>query len=196
MQAMFAENSHIEAGSSIQIDSNTRQCELIARDQIVVGKSAVKTGQIIGGKTQAGMLIDTGVIGSTATTITLIQVGVDPYLEEQIARQRALIKQKMDDLDQVVKLLLYFAHNPLKNVGGVADKVEQKRLQQLAEIDALSITLHDLEEQLELIEQASIMVGKVIHDGAEIMIGKHAWRVQQDAAPGVYRVDNGQIVLV
>ena len=196
VQASFMENVHVEAGNAIQIDQNARQCELIARNEIMVGKSGSKTGQIIGGRTQAGMLIEAGILGSASAIKTRLQVGVDPYLEQQILTLREQIQRKIAELDQVLKLLIFFTHNPQKNIGGVGEKVEAKRLHQLAEIDALSAEVAALEDQLKLVDQASIKVGKAIHDGVEIQIGRQIWQVVEDTGGGTYKLQESQIVIV
>lgn len=196
VQALFMENVHVEAGNAIHIDLNAHQCELIARNEIVVGKAGSKTGQIIGGRAQAGMLIEAGTLGSVAAMKTRIQVGVDPYLEEQINKQRTVIQRKIAELDQVLKLIVFFDHNPQKNVGGIGKKVEEKRVQQLAEIDALSAEINVLEDQLKLVDNASIKVGKTLHDGVEIQIGKQIWQVVEDTGGGTYKLQESQIIIV
>lgn len=195
VQASFMEHAHIEAGDAIRIDLNARQCELIARNLIMVGKAGSKTGQIIGGSAQASLLIEAGILGSSATMKTRIQVGLDPYLEQQILDLQARIQHKLGELDQVLKLLLFFERNPHKNVGGVADKVEAKRLAQLAEIELLNLEVAALEEQLELVEKASVKVGKAVHDGVEMRIGKQVWHVVEDSGGGKFMLKDGQIVI-
>jgi len=196
VQALFMENVHVEAGNSIELEQNARQCELIARNEINVGKSGAKGGQIIGGHAQAAMMIQADVIGTNVATKTTIQVGVDPYLEEQISKKQNIINRKIADLDQVLKLIVYFERNPQKNIDGVANKVEEKRVQQLLEIDLLTQEMTDLAAQLELIEKACVKVGKIIHDGVEIQIGKQVWQVREETGGGVYRLRDGVIVLV
>lgn len=196
VQASFMEHAHIEAGDAIRIDLNARQCELIARNVIMLGKPGSKTGQIIGGRAQASLLIEAGILGSSATMKTRIQVGLDPYLEQQIAELQAQMQRKLGELDQVLKLLLFFERNPHKNVGGVADKVEAKRLAQVSEIELLNLEVAALEAQLQLVEKACVKVGKVVHDGVEMRIGKAVWHAVEDSSGGKYMLKDGQIVIV
>ena len=195
VQAMFMENVHVEAGNSIIIDQNARHCELIARQEITVGKSGSRGGQIVGGRAQASLLIQTDVIGSNTATKTRIQVGVDPYLEEQITKKQEVIQKKVAELDQVLKLIVFFERNPQKNVDGVAKKVDAKRIQQLAEINELTEQVNLLEAELKLVEKASVKVGKAIHDGVEIQIGKQTWNVREETGGGTYKILEGCIVL-
>ncbi|MET3106749.1 uncharacterized protein (DUF342 family) [Oxalobacteraceae bacterium GrIS 1.18] len=196
VQALFMENVHVEAGNAIIIDQNARDCELIARNEIIVGKSGSRGGQISGGRAQASVLIQTDTLGSSVASRTRVQVGIDPYLEEQIHQKQATIQRKVADLDQVLKLIVYFERNPHKNVDGVASKVEAKRVQQLAEIDQLTEELKVFEEQLELVDQACVKVGKAIHDGVEMHIAKQVWNVKEDSRGGIFKLVDGHIVLV
>ena len=195
-QALFMENVHVEAGNAILITQNARHCELIAKNEIIVSKPGSRAGQIIGGRTQAGMLVQSDILGTNVATKTRIQVGVDPFLDEQIANLQALINRKVAELDQVIKLVVFFERNPHKNVDGIGAKVEAKRQQQLAEINRLNTELKVLEEQQELVDKATVRASTTIHDGVEILIGKQSWKVREDCGGGIYKVLNNTIVLV
>ena len=196
VQAQFMENVHVEAGNAILITQNARHCELIAKNEVIVCKPGGRTGQIIGGRTQAGLLVQSDILGTNLATKTKIQVGVDPFLDEQILNLRSLIARKVAELDQVIKLIVFFEHNPHKNVDGIGAKVEAKRAHQLAEINRLNVELGVLEEQLELVDKASIKVSTTIHDGVEIQIGKQSWKVSEDCGGGIYKLRDNVIVLV
>jgi hypothetical protein len=49
VQVMFAESAHIEAAEDILVLGNARHCELLAGNEITVGKGNPRTGHIIGG---------------------------------------------------------------------------------------------------------------------------------------------------
>ena len=195
-QALFMENTHVEAGNAILIAQNARHCELIARNEIIVGGSGPRNGQIIGGRIQASLLVQADIVGTSVATKTRIQVGLDPYLEEQIFKLQNLIQRKVAELDQVLKLIVFFERNPHKNVDGIADKVEAKRVQQLSEIDQLTAEADSLEAQMELVAKACIKISTTIYDGAELQIGKQTWKVREDTGGGTYKLVDGNIVLV
>lgn len=190
---MFMENAHIEAGKSILITRNARQCELIAREEIVVGKG--KTGQIIGGKTQATQRIATGTLGASTGIKTYVQAGIDPYLEKQIADKDREFKQKCDEVDRIVKLLVYFKHNPQKGAGGVAEKVEATRQQLLANIDDLTEELKILRAKVELAEQACVEVSGQIHYGVEVRIAQQMWAAPDDMGGATLELREGRIAI-
>ena len=193
-QAMFMENVHVEAGKSIMIGRSARQCELIAGEEIIVGKG--KTGQIIGGRTQATMRVATGVLGTSTGTKTHVQVGLNPYLEKQIAEKDTEFKRTCDELDRVVKLLAYFKQNPAKGAGGVAEKVEGTRKQLMAKIDILTEEIKALRAQLELAEQAKVEVGGQIYFGVEVRIGQQVWQPRDDMGRASLELQGGKIAIV
>lgn len=195
VQAMFMENAHVEAGKSIRIDRSARQCELIAREEIVVGKAGSKAGQIIGGKTQATQRIATAILGGSTGIKTYVQAGVDPYLEKQIADKDQEFKRKCDEVDRVVKLLIYFKHNPQKGAGGIAEKVEATRQQLLADIDVLTEELKVLRAKVELAEQACVEVSSQIHYGVEVRIAQQTWQAPDDMNGATLELQGGRIAI-
>ena len=196
VQALFAENAHIEAGDSIQLEQNARQCELLARKEIIVGKPGSSVGNILGGKTQAALMVSAVSLGSATGTRTQIQVGFDPYRDAQIHDAQYQIGRKASELDQLIKLQAFFATNPQKAAGGVGEKVEAKRLHLLEELDALEKELDEMEAEQELIDKASVKIIKKIHEGVEIQIGRQKWQVKEDSGPGNYQLHDGHIAII
>ncbi|MDP1976797.1 DUF342 domain-containing protein [Undibacterium sp.] len=196
VQALFAENAHIEAGDSIHLQQNARQCELVARREIIVGKPGSNVGNILGGRAQAALAICAVSIGSPVATRTQIQVGFDPYRDQQVHDKQYQIGRKASELDQLIKLQAFFATHPQKAAGGVGEKVEAKRMYLLAELDTLEEELDELEAEQELIDKASVKIIKKIHEGVEIQIGKQKWQVKEDSGPGNYQLHDGHIAII
>lgn len=195
VQALFMEAAHIEAGKSIQINRSARQCELIAGEEIVIGKGSSKTGQIIGGRTQATLRIVTGVLGASSGVKTHVQVGFDPYLEKQIADKDLEFKRKCEEIDRVVKLLAYFKQNPKKGEGGVAEKVEATRRQLMANIDDLTAELKVLRDKVQLSEQARVEVGAEIYYGVEVRIAQQIWQAPDDMGGATIQMEGSKIAV-
>jgi hypothetical protein len=193
VQALFMESAHIEAGKSIVINRSVRQCELIARDEILVGKG--RTGQITGGRTQAMMRIATGSLGSSTGTKTYLQVGLDPYLEKQIADKELQLKRKVEEVDRVIKLLTYFRQNPAKGAGGIAEKVEGTRRQTVDAIDDLTEELKVLRDKMELSEQGRVEAGGEIFYGVEVRIANQTWHAPDDMGKAVIQMQGSRIAV-
>jgi uncharacterized protein (DUF342 family) len=196
LQALFAEQAFIRAGESIVIKGNARQCELIAGRQIQVGQGGGnKTGQIVGGRIHATNLIHAAWVGSSNSVKTELQVGSDPFLATQIAANEAAYKRKLEEIDQVLKLLAFLKQNPKKAENGMGEKVEATRRQLLSDSKELFEEHTALKEKLVPIDQARIKVTKGIYEGAEVRIGKLLWPVVNDFGAGVIRIKNGAISL-
>lgn len=193
VQALFMENAHIEAGKSIQVDRSTRQCELLAREEILVGKPGTKTGQIIGGRAQATTRIATATLGASTGIKTLLQVGLDPYLDEQLSEKEKQLKRKCDEVDRIIKLQSYFRQNPAKGADGVAEKVEATRRQLLADIDTLTAELKELRGKLELAEDGRVAASSTIYFGTEVRIGQLGWQAPDDMGRAVIKLQAGKI---
>jgi uncharacterized protein (DUF342 family) len=192
VQALFMECAHVEAGKSVHIERSARQCELLAREEVVVGKQG-KGGQIIGGKTQATNRIATATLGTPTGVKTQVQVGLDPYLEKQIEDKDNEFKRRCDELDRVIKLLTFLKQNPAKGAGGVAEKADATRKQLLGIIDTLTTELKDLRARLELAEQAQIDISTAIHYGVEVRIAQQIWQAREDSGGAVIQIKNRQI---
>jgi uncharacterized protein (DUF342 family) len=196
LQALFVESAYIQAGESILIKGNARQSEMYAGAQIAVGKgSGNKIGQIVGGKTHATNLIHAAWAGTSNGTRTDLQVGSDPFLATQLANAEAIYKKKLEEIDQVIKLLAFLKQNPAKAAGGMGDKAEATRRRLLAESKALFEEQTALKEKMISIDQARIKVTKGIYEGVEVRIGKNLWSVPNDLGAGTIQIKNGTISL-
>jgi uncharacterized protein (DUF342 family) len=193
VQALFMENAHIEAGKSILIDRSARQCELLAREEVVVGKPGIKNGQIVGGRTQATVRVATPVLGSATGIKTYVQVGLDPYLEQQLVDKEKQLQRKYDEVDRVIKLQTYFKQNPAKGEGGVAEKVEATRRQLLADIDTLNVELKELHSKVELAADGRVAVSNSIYYGTEVRVGHLGWQAPDDMGGAVIKLESGKI---
>jgi uncharacterized protein (DUF342 family) len=195
LQALFAENAHLEAGDSILMGREASHCELMARKGIFIGKPGAKGGHLVGGTAQATEQVECVVLGSAAGGKTRVKVGVDPYLDEVILGKRQLVQNKIADLDRVLLLQQYLKQNPQKDKGGIGEKSENTRLQLLGEIEALNNELALLGAQLETVEQARVKVHKAIYFGSEIHFGRKVLQVQDDLGAATVRLQDGEIVI-
>jgi uncharacterized protein (DUF342 family) len=196
LQAQFVENVRIKAGDSILIDAHARNCEIIARNQIVVGKPGSKNSHLAGGIAQATQLLKVVNLGTVNGLKTIVQVGSDPDLVQEMAEKSSQLQRKINDLDQTIKLVAHFKQNPQKNVGGLANKVEATRVQQALDVFALVEEKNELAAKLELTQLAQIEVADTIFDGVEIRIGKHVRRIMDQRGKCIIRLIDETIVFV
>jgi uncharacterized protein (DUF342 family) len=193
VQALFAESALIEAGDSILIAGNARQCEMLAGNEIVVGKGNPKLGQIIGGRAQATMLIKATGLGSSSGNTTKIQVGLDPYLEEKLRAKEQEFQKKLDELDRTIKQIAYYKQNPEKGKNGEAEEAEHKRKILAQEVKDLVAEQAEMKEDLVAAESARIIATKSVHEGVEMRIARQVWQVLSELGGGSAQLQGGKI---
>jgi uncharacterized protein (DUF342 family) len=195
LQALFAENAHLEAGDSILMGREASHSELMARKRIFIGKPGARGGHLVGGMAQATEQIECAVLGAAAGGKTRVHVGIDPYLEDIILGKRQLVQNKIADLDRVLLLQQYLKQNPQKDKDGVGEKAAKTRLQLLGEIEAMNKELDLLGAQQETVEQARVIVHKAVYFGTEIHIGRLVLQVEDDLGAATFRLQDGEIVI-
>ncbi len=193
VQALFAESAHIEAGDSIMLAGNARQCEMLAGNEILVGKTNPKLGQIIGGRAQATMLIKAVAFGSSSAATTKIQVGLDPYLEEKLRAKEQEFQRKLDDLNRVIKQLAHYKQNPEKARNGAGEEAELNRKLLAQEVKDLVAEQNEMKEDLVAAESARIVAVKTVYEGVEMRIAKQVWQVLSDLGGGTAQLQGGKI---
>ncbi len=194
VQALFVENAHIEAGDSIYIDRSARQCELIALNDIVVGKAGSKISQIIGGVTQARHMIQALVMGAPSGVKTRLLVGIDPFADEAILNKQRILQKKNEELEKLLMLIKFFKANPKKADAATMAKISSTGQMLTTEIAVLNQELTQLNENLKCDEDAHIEMGKTVHFGTEVKIGKQVWVAKDDMPGTTLGLTDGQIV--
>ncbi|WP_338849629.1 FapA family protein [Massilia sp. W12] len=194
LQALFIECAHIEAGDSIYIERSVRQCELIALNDIVVGNPGSKNSQIIGGSSQARHMIKANVMGAPSGVKTRLQVGLDPYAGKAIVQKQALINKKNEELDKLIKLLKFYKANPKKADPAVMAKIISTGQLLQEELAVLNQELAQLNEGLQVDEDAHIEANRAVFYGAEARIGKQVWVAKDDMGSATLGLVDGQLV--
>lgn len=194
VQALFVENAHIEAGDSIYVDRSARQCELIALNDIVVGKVGSKISQIIGGVTQARHKIQAMVMGAPSGVKTRLLVGIDPFADEAILNKQKILQRKNDELEKLLLLVKFFRANPKKADAATMAKISSTGQSLTSEIAVLNQELAQLNENLKCDDDAHILMGKAVHFGTEVKIGKQVWIAKDDMPGTSLGMVDGQIV--
>ena len=195
LQALFLENTHVEASKSILVENSVRQCDLTAGHTIQVGKEGSKQGHIIGGRCRATHTIHAGSIGTSSGSATKIQVGFDPYLHSALQAKDKIIKAKQAELHQVDQLLTFLAQNPHKDKGGIGAKAEHTRDKLLQDLADTQQAQQQLAERLNLASHARVISEKAIYSGVDIHIGSAVWHVREDAGAMTLMLAGDKIVL-
>ena len=116
--AKYIENANVEAKGSIHSEA-IMHSDIKCGEKIELGG---KKGLLVGGVTRVGREIEAKVIGSPMSTVTVLEVGVDPNLRERLKALRAEIPAMEENLtksNQAIALL--------KKLDSVSQLTEEKR---------------------------------------------------------------------
>ena len=100
--AKFIENATVQAGMDIMVS------DVVLHSRISAGKKILvegRRGLIVGGTVMAGEEIRAKVVGSHMSTVTTLEVGVNPMLREEYRHVRAEIKKVDINLEKAKKAL-------------------------------------------------------------------------------------------
>lgn len=194
IQALFAQNVYIEAAKAILISGNASQCELIAGEEILVGKNnSTKGGQIVGGRAQATNLIKAVSFGAPTGNTTRLQVGSDPQWAEKLHAKEKEIEKKADELEYTIKLMTHIKSKGSKEEQATLPEVDANRMLIVEEIRELNKVLQEMKDGHLPLDQARIVANKTIHEGVEIRIGKQIMLVTSDLGKGTARLQQDKI---
>ncbi len=193
ISAHFAENVCMEAGVDIIIEEFSMHNHLAALNRILVGKSGGKKGRIIGGVTNASVLVKTAIIGSSAGFITKIRAGFNPYLQTQIDKLKLEIDANEKEQEDIKKIVAFILAHPEKDKNGLLNKLLHTR--EKLEIDCTQLhadRIHLLSE-MTLAEHVQVIVEEAVHCGTEIQIGNSIWKNNEERGKGVFQIVEGEI---
>lgn len=192
--AAYAQQARIDAGDSIFIDDLAMQCELSAINHIRVGNK--KRGHIIGGQHQATLSITAKVIGSPNRVKTRCEIGVNPLMHKQLLEMSKKRDGQENQLLEISKLLDFARKNPGKLPADKIDKARATAAALSAEIAALREEQDVLTKKIELSQQSRVNAELGIHEGVEVFMGTHRYRVVGEHGPCAVGLSKGGLELL
>lgn len=100
LTAGYIDKAHLMIGGNIQVKDAIMHSDISAGRSIAVGVNRGK-GQIVGGKTQAGVSVQCITLGSQMGTKTEVHVGVSPLLANRKAEITSLLAENQEKLGQI-----------------------------------------------------------------------------------------------
>lgn len=202
----------IKAGHNL-VANYINQANVHAKNDIIVGSimhSSVKSdhkiicrrnkGLIVGGRIQAGELIDVNVIGNVGQTPTVLEVGISPDLINEYAAIKEKIVQLESDLDKANKALAVLNRQLVEQRGSLPpDKMALRN-----NLSAAVITIEkglpelqhrkvEIEESLEMISQARINVQSIAFPGTKLVFGKYVRYLKNEYSRMTFYLQEGEI---
>ena len=187
----FAENAWIQAAGCIFVLEASRQCLISAINKVLVGPADGSKGQIIGGRTQATLLVQTAVLGSAAGVRTQVEVGVNPALLHKLEVLRARLQQLAKEQADVTRLLDYARAQPQRIGPELRQKAERTAASLAQEIAEANAAQDVFNTQLELADGAACIVGQKVYGGSKVRVGDQLSEIEDECGGGVYRLAEG-----
>lgn len=195
LTALFAESADIEVGDNIYVEREANHCRLTAGKQIQVGEQGKRAGHLVGGLAQASLSVSCVVLGNANGIPTLVQVGLDPYLDESIRNLRHQLQQKAEELERVLQVQRHFQQNQQKATPEMLARLENTRVQILADNEVLNQQLAEKLALQQITDQAHITVHKTLHFGCVLKVGQQMMTVNDDYGAASARLVEGELVL-
>ncbi|MFW5873451.1 MAG: DUF342 domain-containing protein [Bacillota bacterium] len=196
IKVKFVENGKINSKSNIYIAEAAMHSKLIAGQSIFVKEGK---GLLVGGETRASSKIEANVIGSSLATKTILEVGIDPELKEEMRNIKEQIEEAKGNIlksNKAIKMLdkLKKSHGELpkdKELMYYRLKKTEKNLNKT--IEKKNNRLVELEKKFEKTSKGKITVNKSIYPGSKLIIGKAQYNVQDEMRVSTFVEDKGEV---
>ena len=191
--ANFTQNARITAGKNILIRDFTMMSKLVAAEQVIVGDET-HTGQIIGGFTTAGVLVQSGIIGAPTRSRTVVIAKTSDLLFARMAAISEAMDAAKVKLSKFVRLLDLAANRPDRVSEKDIKLAESGRAEVDVEIANIKLDEAELKKEIVISRGAHITAKKKFLEGVEVKIGPKVAKVIRDTERGTYRVKNEELI--
>lgn len=197
IKARYLENCVVLAEHSVVVDESMIQSDVTAIEEVAVGQVGGRQrgagkGSIVGGFVRATGKVSAVVIGGPGSSQTRVFVGVNPLLQQAIEEHRQQLDAKLKESGELSKVLKLLATRPDKRE--IADKARLTLQKVNEEIAQILKEEHDLKAQLQVADQAKIVVGGQVYGGVMVAIGKKNKFIAEDTGPGVFVIVNDALI--
>jgi uncharacterized protein len=176
----FAENALIVAAGEIIIRELAMQSELTSGASIRVGDPGGRKGHIIGGLCRAGSLVHAIVVGSHAGVPTIVEVGVDPSINQKLGFVKETLEEKGGRVEELTKTLAYVRENPGSMEPGLLLLKERVYAKLQSEVAELTGEKKRLQKRMEINALARIEVERDVFLGVQVRIGTASLQIDED----------------
>jgi len=199
------EGGAVVTGSNLFVGDSCRYCRVVAKRKVVVGG---ENGLILGGEIRASDDIMAATIGSKFATETVLEVGVDPNIYEELRCLEVRLEKLKTEKFQVGRNIKFLMDLSKGDSSTVVDKDKllrqlpelKSRLPQIqANIDRLQADISDLEARLN--EEMSrdrdrrgvVTATAMVYPGVLIRIRRAELKVDRPMENVVFYEDKGEI---
>lgn len=191
----FCENSKLYAGQNVEASS-------FVGGEVYAGKNIVASGKgvMMGGKYTALENITASVIGSESYAKTLITLGNNAVLTEEMEGHKHSIQKMEDKIDQLGKIVTALAE--MAKVTKLSPEREQmkveamrSRFQMQGEIKRLNSRIKEIETTLERKQNLSVSCKKAFYPGVTLRINSCIFQVNTMTPHSKATIGDGEIVM-
>jgi len=194
VHARFIQNAVVEADVEVIVESGIRQSDVSAGERVAVG-TPTGQGSISGGRTRALQSVNTATLGAPAGTATVVQVGLNPFADEQKAELEVRRRKVLEEQAKLQQLAAFFAKHPERATGDIREKARATMYKINRDLFELDAEIARVAEQMKPSEQAVIAVGRRIHGGVTLQVGHKVLKVMEDKTGGQVRVVDDRIAV-
>ncbi len=192
VHARYIQNAIVEAATEVVVESGIRQSDVSAGERVTVG-TPTGQGSISGGRTRALQSVSTAILGAPAGTATTVQVGLNPFADEQKAELESRRRKVLEDQAKLQQLVSFFAKHPERAQGDVREKARATMYKINRDLFELDAEIARLSEQIKPSDDAVIAVSRRIHGGVTLQVGHKVLKVMEDKSGGQVRVVEDRI---
>ena len=183
--AKFAQNANIVAERSVVIPEGILHCKVDAGEKIY---STGKRAKIAGGVIRATEEVNAGYLGAEGSPKTVIRVGVNPKILQQMDDLTETKKALEDELN-ALRLDLKTLNTQKRNAGGKLSDEKEKTLADLtareekqgARLVEVSEELEELNQYMSLLEhKGKACADKIVYPGVEIYIKDKDFKIRDN----------------
>ncbi|MGL6151942.1 MAG: DUF342 domain-containing protein [Aeromonas sobria] len=193
IHASYAQYAQLEAGGDIQIQSQLSHCYSRSGQDIKVGDSGMRKGNLLGGTSIANRLIMAPSLGAEAANHTRLQIlgGYFTHKEQenQLKVRQQACQVKIDQIKELVMKLLQLPSD--KRNPDTLRKLKPIRDNHLAELTLLHEQLTANQEELQkLIAQMEVIASQHLFSGIEVEMAGLKRRVTITRGPTRLSIQN------
>ncbi|RKD34762.1 hypothetical protein BET03_01105 [Thermohalobacter berrensis] len=189
--AKYVENAFIECNGLVQADA-IMHSDISSNDTV---EALGRKGLIVGGTCRAAKEVRAKTIGSSMSTLTTIEVGIDPNLKtkyENLKEENKKIKNNIDKVNKSILLLKRLNDNNrlTKDKKELLIKFIKTKKVLDEQYKKVKKELEEIEYRIECLSKGKIKVSNVVYPGVKIVIGNSTMHVKEEVkACTIYRED-------
>lgn len=175
----FVKSSEIDCLGDLHVKEGLFFCQARVLGEILAGVKGGK-GQLNGGHIRVGKRVIAQIIGSHASTTTLLSLGEDPYLRQKMRDMDHNLRFYKSELEQVVKSIIYLRTRAAQSAVSL-EELEQRRAELLESVNLLSEQVQALRIQLESSRyDCELIVRDSLMSGSQIQLAEQRRNVEED----------------